>query len=74
MRGERRRRLWADVALALALWLLAAPLDGAGAQAVADQLAACKSDDDRAFVRIEACTGVIGLAKDDDDIRTEAML
>ena len=40
MRGERRRTRWADAALALALWLLVAPMHGAGAQAIAEQLAA----------------------------------
>jgi len=74
MSGERRRTRWADVALAFALWLLLAPMDGAGAQAIADQLAACKDEGSGTQLRIDACTQVIGQAKDNDDIRTEALL
>src|SRR5215831_17098318 len=72
MGAERRRKRWAQ--MPLALWLVAVPLDVAGAQAIADRLAACKNEGAAAPVRIEACTQVIALAKDDDDIRTEALL
>ena len=56
MRAGRRRTRWADVPLALALWLLMAPLDGAGAQAIAEQLAACKNEGAGTQTRIDACT------------------
>ena len=42
MRAEPRRTRWTD--MPLALWLLAAPLNVAGAQAIADQLAYCKDE------------------------------
>ena len=74
MSGERRRAKWMDVPLALALWLLLAQTGGAGAQAVADQLAVCKNEDVGTQKRIEACTSVVDLAKDDDDLRAEALL
>src|SRR5260221_6762604 len=74
MRPERRRTKWAHVRIAVALWLVITPMGGAGAQAIADQLAACKNEGASTQTRIDACTQVIGLAKDDDDIRTEALL
>ena len=72
MRAEPRRTRWTD--MPLALWLLAAPLNVAGAQAIADQLAYCKDEGAAAQARIEACTQVIVQARDDDDLRAEALL
>src|SRR5215831_16434894 len=72
MTAGRGRTRW--VGMPFALWLLTAPLDVAGAQAIADQLAACKNEGAAAIARIEACTQVIAQAKDDDDIRAEALL
>ena len=72
MRAQSRRTRWTD--MPLALWLLAAPLNVAGAQAIADQLAYCKDEGAAAQARIEACTQVVVQAKDDDDLRAEALL
>ena len=74
MKAKRRRTRWADVPLALALWLVMAPLDGAAAQGIADQLAACKNEGAGTQARIDACTRAIGQSKDDEDILTEALL
>ena len=59
--------------LALAVWLLVAPVGGAMAQAIAEQLAACKNEGAGTPTRIDACTWMIDKAKDDEDILTEAI-
>ena len=74
MRAGPRGTWRLSALLALALGLLAVQGNGAAAQAVADQLAACKNDSGSTQTRIDACTWVIGNTKDNDDIRAEALL
>src|SRR5262245_47728546 len=67
------KQAWATLPLALTVWLLM-PLAASHAQAIAEQLAACKGETGSAEARIRACTQVIDEAKDDEEIRAEAHL
>ncbi|KAB2912372.1 MAG: tetratricopeptide repeat protein [Hyphomicrobiaceae bacterium] len=79
---ERYRRMesgWCRnqwrIKLLMAAAVVAVPLAaGALAQGIADQLAACKDEAGLAPDRITACTRVIELATDDEEMRGEAYL
>src|SRR5262245_36833906 len=72
MNSSLRRGMW--LAVPLALSILLSPAGRALAQAIADQLAACKREGGGTPARIAACGWVIDNAKDDEDIRVEARL
>src|ERR1700753_4276247 len=74
MNAQWRRASWGGVPVAIALFGLVAVAQAAEAQGVAEQLAACKNEAGAAQSRVEACGRAISEAKDNDDLRIEALL
>ena len=72
-RARHGWQAWARAPLALAAWALLSAA-ATQAQAIAEQLAACKAEGAVVEARISACSKVIEGAKDDEEIRAEAHL